>query len=32
MSKDLLNKKVDKSKKSYWIERESQPESMKQQF
>lgn len=32
IAKDLLNKKVDKSKKSYWIERESQPQSMKQQF
>jgi len=30
--KDLLNKKISKSQKSYWIEREVQPESMKNQF
>jgi hypothetical protein len=32
LGKDLLNKKIDKSKNSYWIERESQPQSMKNQF
>jgi len=32
LGKDLLNKKVDKSPESYWIEREKQPESMKNQF
>jgi len=32
IGKDLLNKKVDKSQKSYWIERETQPQSMKHQF
>lgn len=32
MGKDLLRKKVDRTKKSYWIERETQPESMKNQF
>jgi len=32
IGKDLLNKKVDKSQESYWIERETQPESMKNQF
>jgi len=30
--KDLLNKKLDKSKKSYWIDRKIQPQSMKNQF
>jgi len=30
--KDLLHKKMDRSAKSYWIEREKQPESMKNQF
>ena len=30
--KDLLNKKLDKNKESYWINRETQPESMKNQF
>ena len=32
LGKDLLNKKIDKSQKSYWIERETQPQSMKHQF
>jgi len=32
IGKDLLDKKIDKSKASYWIERERQPESMKNQF
>lgn len=32
LGKDLLNKKVDKSKNTYWIKRERQPESMKNQF
>jgi hypothetical protein len=32
LGKDLLDKKVDKSPNSYWIEREKQPESMKNQF
>lgn len=31
-SKDLLNKKLDKSKKSYWIDRKDQPLPMKNQF
>jgi len=30
--KDMLNKKIDKNQSSYWIERERQPESMKNQF
>jgi len=32
IGKDLLDKKIDKSQTSYWIERENQPESMKNQF
>ncbi|MDB4056846.1 hypothetical protein N9522_00665 [Candidatus Thioglobus sp.] len=32
LRKDLLNKKVDKSKSTYWNNRERQPESMKNQF
>ena len=32
LGKDLLNKKIDKSPNSYWIKRERQPESMKNQF
>ena len=32
IGKDLLNKKIDKSRESYWTEREKQPESMKNQF
>jgi len=30
--KDLLNKKFSKEQSSYWVEREKQPESMKNQF
>ena len=32
LRKDLLNKKLDKNTDSYWIVRETQPESMKNQF
>ena len=32
LGKDLLDKKIDKNKTSYWIKRESQPVSMKLQF
>ncbi len=32
LGKDLLNKKIDKSQESYWIDREMQPQSMKHQF
>ena len=32
LGKDLLDKKIDKSQNSYWIERKKQPESMKNQF
>ena len=32
LGKDLLDKKIDKSQESYWIERETQPQSMKHQF
>lgn len=32
LGKDLLNKQLDKSISSYWIEREIQPQSMKNQF
>ena len=32
LGKDLLDKKIDRSQKSYWTERETQPESMKHQF
>lgn len=32
LGKDLLNKKIDKDKSSYWIDREIQPQSMKHQF
>tara|TARA_B100001750_G_C15187572_1_gene437219 strand:- start:105 stop:500 length:396 start_codon:yes stop_codon:yes gene_type:complete len=32
MNKDLLNKKHDKKKKSYWINRSKTKSSMKQQF
>ena len=32
MGKDLLNKKYDKKKKSYWINRSNTKSSMKQQF
>ena len=32
LKKDLLHKRIDKTVSSYWIEREQQPESMKNQF
>lgn len=32
LGKDLLSVKTDSSKKSYWVERDDQPGSMKQQF
>ena len=32
IGKDLLDKRIDKSQTSYWIERETQPQSMKNQF
>ena len=32
LGKDLLNKKLDKNTDTYWIIRETQPESMKNQF
>lgn len=32
LKKDALHKNIDKNKKSYWIERDVQPESMKYQF
>ena len=32
MGKDLLNKKYDKKKKSYWIKRDKYSSTMKQQF
>lgn len=32
IGKDLLRKKVDKTRSTYWINRESQPQSMKNQF
>lgn len=32
LGKDLLRKKINKNKFSYWVERERQPESMKNQF
>lgn len=32
LGKDLLLKKVNKSRKSFWIKRERQPESMRKQF
>lgn len=32
IGKDSLNKKLDKTQTSYWIIREKQPESMKNQF
>ncbi len=32
IGKDLLNKKIDKNKTSYWLSREMQPTSMKYQF
>jgi hypothetical protein len=30
--KDLLNKKIDRNAPSYWIKRDSQPQTMKNQF
>ena len=32
LGKDLLNKKIDKNKKSYWINRDKRTGTMKQQF
>lgn len=32
LGKDLLHKKIDKQVSSYWITRETQPQSMKHQF
>ena len=32
VGKDMLNKKIDRTASSYWIERKQQPESMKHQF
>ena len=32
LGKDLLRKKMDKQGSSYWIDRETQPQSMKNQF
>lgn len=32
LRKDLLNKRLDKSAESYWIKREEQPQSLKNQF
>lgn len=32
LNKDLLSKKIDKNRSTYWVEREKQPESMKNQF
>ena len=32
LGKDLLKKKIDKQGSSYWIDREMQPQSMKNQF
>lgn len=32
LNKDPLNKKIDKSAKTYWIKRTEQPQSMKNQF
>ncbi len=32
MGKDLLNKKIDKTQSSYWLPREKQPGSLKNQF
>lgn len=32
LNKDLLNKNIDASNKSYWIIRKQQPQSMKNQF
>ena len=32
LGKDLLNKKIDPNKASYWIHRKMKPQSMKKQF
>ena len=32
LGKDLLNKKIDKNVSSYWIDRETQPGSLKNQY
>jgi hypothetical protein len=32
LSKDLLKKKIDKNSTTYWIKRDDQPQSMKNQF
>lgn len=32
LNKDLLKKKLDKNKSSYWIKRETQPGTLKNQF
>ena len=32
LNKDLLKKKLDKNRSSYWIKRETQPGSLKNQF
>jgi hypothetical protein len=32
LGKDLLNKKMDRSQNTYWVDRETQPQSMKNQF
>lgn len=32
LGKDLLSKKIDKSSSSYWVTRDGQPSSMKNQF
>lgn len=32
IGKDLLNKKIDKNKTSYWIKRETQPTYLRNQF
>ena len=32
LSKDLLKKKIDKNSTTYWIKRDEQPQSMKNQF
>lgn len=32
LNKDFLNKRLDRTRKTYWMKRESQPTSMKLQF
>lgn len=32
LRKDLLDKKIEKSVKSYWVDRDMQPQSMRKQF